>query len=65
MEKIQIKAAKLALKLKKDTRTDFIAQRIDIARIKLWHRYKRECPGTLQYNTFNKWRNYILNNGVI
>ena len=72
LEKIQIKAAKLALRLKRDTRTDYIrellniqpiAQRIDMARIKLWHRYKRACPGSLQHNTFNKWKEYILNNG--
>ena len=62
----------MACQVKKDTPTIYLneltnaksmQQRLDIARIKLWHKYKRAPIGTMKNFTFNNWKNYILNNG--
>ena len=63
------KAAKIALKLKKQTPTIHLDEllnaksinyRLDVARIKLWN--SRAPPSLLKHHTFIKWKKYILSN---
>ena len=72
LETFRRKAAKIALKAKKQTPTIYldeflnsntISYRLDVARIKLWNCYSRAPPTLLKHHTFEKWRKYILSNG--
>ena len=72
METFRKKAAKIALKAKKQLPTIYIDEflnsksidyRLDVARIKLWNNYSRAPPTILKHHTFNKWKKYILTNG--
>ena len=68
LETFRKKAAKIALKAKKQMPTIYIDEflnsnsidyRLDVARIKLWNNYSRAPPTLLKYHTFNKWKNFI------
>ena len=72
LQRIQNRANKLALQIKKDVPTMYVNEmvncksiqyRLDVARIKLWHKYKRSPNTSMKHGTFNKWKSYILNNG--
>ena len=72
LETFRCKAAKIALKVKKQTPTIYLDEllnskslryRLDVARIKLWNQYSRAQSYLLKHHTFNKWRKYILSNG--
>ena len=71
LEKLQYKAARIALKLKRTTPRKIlgellnittIKERLEILQIKLWHRYRRAPDNHLSNKIFNKWYNYIYNN---
>ena len=71
-EKLQNKVARLALRLNKWTPSIYIKeilnyksikQRLHEIQIKLFVKYARCPPQFMQHNTFNKWKNYVLNNG--
>ena len=72
LETFRRKAAKIALKIKKQTPTIYLNEflnsksieyRLDVARVKLWNCYSRTPPSLLKHHTFKKWKTYILSNG--
>ena len=72
LETFRRKAAKIALKAKKQMPTIYIDEvlysksinyRLDVARIKLWNNYSRAPPTILKHHAFKKWKKYILLNG--
>ena len=72
IEKIQKRAYRMVLKAKPDSPSIKIkeilnyksmANKLEEAQIKLWHKYKRSPSNMMQYYTFNFWKMYILNNG--
>ena len=72
IEKFQIRVAKLALNLKRDTPTIYVKellnlktmkQKLEESQVKLWHKYKRSPSNITRYYTFNHWKKYIELNG--
>ena len=72
LEIFRRKAAKIALRIKKQTQTIYLNEllnckslnyRLDVARIKLWNQYSRAPFYLLKHHTFIKWKKYILSNG--
>ena len=63
LETFRKKAAKIALKAKKQMPTIYIEflnsksinYRLDVGRIKLWNNDSRAPPTILKHHTFNKW----------
>ena len=71
LEKLQYKAARIALRMKKTTprrilrellNITTIKERNEILQIKLWNRYSRAPNNYLSGKIFNKWKNYLIKN---
>ena len=69
---LQLKIAKIALRVHKRTPTVYVKhllniktvqQRLEEMQIKLWNKYIRSPPHLMQHHTFKKWKQYIINNG--
>ena len=71
LEKLQYKAARIALRMKKTTPNRILRELLNITtikernqylQIKLWHRYSRAPVNHLSGKIFNKWYKYLINN---
>ena len=72
LEQLQLEAAKIALRVKKQTPTLYVYEFLNILsiknslkimQIKLWNKYSRSANNTLINKTFNEWKEYINKNG--
>ena len=71
MEKVQKRALRIALQVKKQTPTwklmeivngKSMTDKLKELQIKMWHKYKRAPDYLLQHWTFKQWKNYIETN---
>ena len=71
ISKIQKRAMRIALQVKKQTPTWYLMETTNSKpmvekwkelQIKLWHKYKRAPSNLLQHETFNRWKQYIIEN---
>ena len=71
LEALQLEAARIALRVKKQTPRIYLYKMLNIksikdslkqVQIKLWHRYLYAPKSMIINKTFNEWKQYIMNN---